>query len=230
MKSLYLSALLLLSATSAHALESSDNVAYACQSGKNVTVRYHFNDVGLPTRAVVSLNGQSRTLNYDMTRSDNVDTFFQDASGYTLSTSYMDTSNYRNAAILINAPDGTLLYKDCNAKPAKAQKKGSKGKKKNNKKDKGGKQVAYQCQDNRRLTVSYRFNEQGIPTHASAQLNGKTRTLPYDLASSTNVETFFIGQGYRIGTDYMDADNYRSLPIMVTDPNDDILYKNCTPN
>lgn len=227
MKLLHTSALVLLAGLSAaNAFAKSDNVTYGCQNGRNVTVNYHFNDAGVPTKAIVTLKGEKRTLNYDMARSDDVGTFFKDARGYNLGADYMDANNYRQAAVLITAPDGNILYKACSPQAPKAQKKSPKNKKKGN----DSKQVSYQCQNDRRLNVRYRFNEQGIPVSATATLNGKARRLSYDLGKSTDVETFFTGQGYRISSDYMDADNYRGLALIVTGPNDDILYKSCMPN
>lgn len=226
MKLLHSSALALLAGLSASAFAKSDQVTYACQSGQEITVRYQFNEAGLPASAEATLNGKKRTLAYDMDRSDAVDTFFKDNNGYRISSDYMDVHNYRQSGIVIAAPDGNILYKGCTAKPAAGKKKSQQSKKGGT----SGKRVAYMCQSNRRLNVTYRFNEQGIPVSATANLRGKDRTLGYDLGSSTDVETFFVGQGYRIGTEYMDSRNYRSLPVNVTAPNDEILYKNCMPN
>lgn len=228
MKLLHSSALVLLAGLSASAFAKSDSVTYACQNGQEVTVRYQFNDAGLPSSAEATLKGKKRTLRYDMDRSDDVDTFFKDKNGYRLSSDYLDVNNYRQSSIVITAPDSNILYKGCTAKPAASKKKNQSQKGK--KSGKSGNRVAYMCQNNRRLNVTYRFNEQGIPVSATANLRGKDRTLGYDLNNSTDVDTFFVGQGYRIGTEYMDSRNYRSLPVNVTAPNDEILYKNCMPN
>lgn len=224
MKVLRTCTLLFLGGLSATTFAEQGNVFYNCQNGQEVQVHYHFNSAGLPTKAETILNGKKRTLAYDMARSDDVDTIFSDSSGYNLATSYMDKDNYRQAAVLITAPNGNILYKSC--LPDAGKKKGETRKKNT---PQSQKEVAYMCQNNRRLKVRYRFNEQGIPVSATAKLRGKNRTLNYDMHSSNDVETAFSASGWRLGTDYMDADNYATLPVIITAPDNEILYKNCMP-
>lgn len=229
MKLLHTSAALLMFAGfSASALAADEgSVSYACDSGKKVSVHYTFNDAGLPTSASAKLNGKSRTMKYDQNHSDDVDTFFRDKSGYGLSSGYLDIHNYRQNNIIILSPDNNILYKNCAVTSSSSKKKQEK---KSSGKSNAGKRVAYTCQGDRRLNISYRFNAQGLPVSATAHLKGRDRTLNYDMGSSTDVETYFANQGYRISAEYMDSANYRDLPVMVTAPDDEILYKSCMPN
>ena len=89
--------------------------------------------------------------------------------------------------------------------------------------------VSYQCQGNKKVTVNYSFNKQGIPTSATATLKGKALVMKYDLNSSDNVETYFKGAGYEISTSSMDSSNYREQPIMIFAPGSQILFKDCSP-
>ena len=89
--------------------------------------------------------------------------------------------------------------------------------------------VSYQCQGNKKVTVNYSFNKQGIPTSATATLKGKKVTMKYDLASSDNVDVTFKGAGYSLSTSDMNADNFRDQPVMVTGPGNQIAYKDCSP-
>lgn len=229
MKLLHTSAaLLLLAGFAAPALAADEgSVTYACDSGKKVTVHYKFNDAGLPTSASAKLNGKSRTMKYDQNRSDDVDTFFRDKSGYGLSSGYLDVHNYRQNSIMILSPNDNILYKNCAVTSSSSKKKQEK---KSSGKSNAGQRVAYTCQGDRRLNISYRFNAQGLPTSATAHLKGRDRTLNYDMNNSTDVETYFTNQGYRISTEYMDSANFRGLPVMVSAPNNEILYKSCMPN
>ena len=90
--------------------------------------------------------------------------------------------------------------------------------------------VAYACQSGKKVTVTYGFNKQNLPTYAAATINGKKRTMPINLDRSDNVGTYFGSEkNYRLGTDYMDKKNYRKLSILVTSPKDELVFKNCTP-
>ena len=214
-------ALLALGASAAASAAAGD-VNYQCQSGKKVTVNYIFNKQGIPTAATATLNGKRRTLAYDQNRSDNVETYFKDKNGYTLSTSEMDSNNYRAQPIMILSPDSQILFKDCNPaptaqKPVNANKITTSG------------TVSYMCESDRRLRVTYSFNAAGVPVKADTTLKGKKLSLKYDLASSDNVDTNFKGAGYRLSTSDMNADNFRDQPIMVTAPGNQIAYKDCSP-
>ncbi|MGF6148684.1 Uncharacterised protein [Kingella potus] len=92
------------------------------------------------------------------------------------------------------------------------------------------KSVSYRCQQGKRINVTYGFNKQGLPTYASARLNGRTRVMEIDLARSDNVGTFFgEAGGYRLDTDVLDSKNVRTQPMMITSPDDRILFKSCSP-
>ena len=170
------------------------------------------------------LNGQDRKMAYNLDRSDNVDTFFNDRNGYRLDSSYMDSNNYRTQQIIVTGPDDQILYKGCSPEANNAERMAEKPTShvKNA-------QVAYVCQNDQRVNVSYQFNSAGLPTRAAARLQGRKITLHYDQNRSDNVDTFFKGRGYSLTTDYMDAENYRSQNITITAPNDVLLYKGCSP-
>lgn len=91
--------------------------------------------------------------------------------------------------------------------------------------------VSYACQSGKKVTVKYGFNRQGLPTYASAKLGGKTRKLAINLGHSDVAGTFFgqAERGYRISTDYLDSKNFKRAGMMITGPNDYILFKNCSP-
>ena len=91
-------------------------------------------------------------------------------------------------------------------------------------------QVNYSCQQGKTLTVAYGFNQQGLPTHASASIAGKTRYMPINLNRSDRAGTIFGDENnYSLSSSYMDSKNFSKQPIMITDPGQQIVYKNCTP-
>ena len=89
------------------------SVSYSCLNERRLKVNYAFNGAGVPVKAEAILNGSKRTLQYDLNRSDNVDTSFRDSAGYTLSTSNMDASNFRQNTVMVMNPNSEFLYKDC---------------------------------------------------------------------------------------------------------------------
>ncbi len=91
--------------------------------------------------------------------------------------------------------------------------------------------VSYVCQSNKSVNVQYGFNAAGIPVNASVKLAGATRVLPYDLASSDNVDTNFQDKkGYRISMENMEKRNVRKAAIAtITTPNGEIAYTDCSP-
>lgn len=198
-------------------------VDYSCDGGRQVSVNYKFNSAGVPTSAQATIQGRRQVMAYDQGRSDSVETSFKNRAGYRLSGSQMDSRNYRQSSIMITAPNDEILFKNCSPNaggraaapaPAAAQDTGS---------------VAYACQGGKHLSVAYQFNSAGIPVNATAKLQGKHRTLNYDQNNSSDVETIFSSQGYRLGTDGMTSSNYRSLDVMVTAPNGNLLFKSCSP-
>ena len=92
------------------------------------------------------------------------------------------------------------------------------------------KSVSYVCQQGKKLTVSYGFNKQGMPNYAVAKLNGRNRIMDINLDRSDNVDNFFIDEGgYTLGTGNLTTQSYRKLPVMITSPKNEILFKNCMP-
>ena len=164
-------------------------------------------------------------MKYDLSSSDNVETYFKGA-GYEISTSSMDSSNYREQPIMIFAPGSQILFKDCSPTAGAAA---SSDKPVNaNKVTKSG-TVSYMCEADRQLRVTYGFNGAGVPVKADATLKGKKVSMKYDLGSSDNVDVIFKGAGYRLSTSDMNADNFRDQAVMVTGPGDQIVYKDCSP-
>lgn len=110
-------ALLLTAATAQAAIDnptvSRKAVSYSCQSGKKVKVTYGFNRQGLPTYAQAFANGKTRYMPINLSRSDNVDTVFGDENSFSLAASYMDRKNYHRRSVMITAPDGEIVFKNC---------------------------------------------------------------------------------------------------------------------
>lgn len=92
------------------------------------------------------------------------------------------------------------------------------------------KTVSYVCQQGKKVKVTYGFNKQGLTTYASAVINGKRVQMPVNLDKSDNVETFYGKEGgYVLGTGVMDGKSYRKQPIMITAPDNQIVFKDCSP-
>ncbi|WLF83733.1 adhesin [Moraxella sp. ZY210820] len=90
------------------------------------------------------------------------------------------------------------------------------------------KQVTYVCSGKKPVKVTYGFNKQGLPTYAQAVLNGKARFMPINLAHSDFVGTHFGNENsYTLGTDAITVKNYKKSTILVTTPDNEIIYKNC---
>ncbi len=91
--------------------------------------------------------------------------------------------------------------------------------------------VDYTCQNDRSLRVRYQFNSAGVPTVAQASVGEAKRVMRYDMAHSDHVSTLFKDRsGYRLSAGYLDSGNYsRSNGIMITAPDDRILFKECEP-
>lgn len=89
-------------------------------------------------------------------------------------------------------------------------------------------QVNYTCQSNKKLSVTYGFNKQNLPTYAQANLNGKDRFLPINLGRSDTVDTVFGDEeNFSIMSNAMRLNNYHKSSINVQDASSKILYKGC---
>ena len=87
--------------------------------------------------------------------------------------------------------------------------------------------VNYQCQSNKKVSVTYGFDKQNKPTYAQAFLNGKTRFMPLNIKRTDQVDTVFGDENnFSLTTSHMTVDNYQ-LPILITDPAQEIIFKNC---
>ena len=89
------------------------------------------------------------------------------------------------------------------------------------------KSVNYTCLNRKTITVTYGFNQAGLPTYAQAILNGKTRTMPINLARTDNVDTVFGAENrYSLMADPITRNHYKSS-INIQSPNNEILFKGC---
>ncbi len=87
----------------------------------------------------------------------------------------------------------------------------------------------YVCQNNRSVKVNYYFNEQGLPTQATAIIDGVTRVMPINLGLSDNTATVFGQEGqYVLSAGYLDSSNFQSSQMLLTSPDNEILFKNCS--
>ncbi|MUG32899.1 MULTISPECIES: ACP-like domain-containing protein [Psychrobacter] len=89
-------------------------------------------------------------------------------------------------------------------------------------------QVNYSCQNNAKVSVTYGFNKQNLPTYASAYLNGKDRFLPINLARTDKVDTVFGDEdNFSIMSGALSLNNYHKSSINVQDASSKIVYKGC---
>ena len=89
-------------------------------------------------------------------------------------------------------------------------------------------QVNYTCQNNKKVSVTYGFNKQNLPTYAQANLSGKNRFLPVNLGRSDDVDTVFGDEdNFSIMSNAMQLNNYHKSSINVQDASSKILYKGC---
>ena len=92
------------------------------------------------------------------------------------------------------------------------------------------KTVSYVCQQGKKVKVTYGFNKQGLTTYASAAIKGKQVQMPINLDKSGNMDTFYGKEGgYVLSTGAMDSKSYRKQPIMITAPDNQIVFKDCSP-
>lgn len=108
----------LLGSSAAWAAPSKQTVNYVCQGKVRATVSYSFNaETGLPTSARVKIKGKSFTVQYDESRSDHVDSHFQNSQGYKLSAPALTMKGLRSTGgIIIFDKNDNMLGKDCNPK------------------------------------------------------------------------------------------------------------------
>lgn len=89
-------------------------------------------------------------------------------------------------------------------------------------------QVNYTCQNNKKISVTYGFNKQYLPTFAEANLNGKKRFLPINLARSDNTMTVFCEEdNFSIMTGELRLNNYHKSSANIQNAKSEILYKGC---
>lgn len=89
-------------------------------------------------------------------------------------------------------------------------------------------QVNYSCQNNNKVSVTYGFNKQNLPTYASVNLNGKDRFLPINLGRSDDVDTVFGDEdNYSIMSSALSLGNYHKSSVNIQDASSKIVYKGC---
>lgn len=89
-------------------------------------------------------------------------------------------------------------------------------------------QVTYKCTTGGTTKVTYGFNKQKLPTYAEANLGGKTRFLPINLARSDVAGTFFGDEdSWQIGSDALTLNNYHKSDVLIQDPSANTAYKGC---
>ena len=83
-------------------------------------------------------------------------------------------------------------------------------------------------QNNKKISVTYGFNKQNLPTFAEAHLNGKKRFLPINLGRSDDVDTVFGDEdNYSIMSSELRLGNYHKSSINIQDASSKIVYKGC---
>ena len=89
-------------------------------------------------------------------------------------------------------------------------------------------QVNYSCQNNKKVSVTYGFNKQDLPTFAEANLDGKKRFLPINLGRSDTVDTVFGDEdNFSIMTGALRLNNYHTSSANIQNASSEILYKGC---
>lgn len=92
------------------------------------------------------------------------------------------------------------------------------------------KTVKFVCQNNKKLSVTFGFNQQKLPTYAQAYLNGKTRFMPINLNRSDNVSTVFGDENnFSLMAGEITKANVHKANFNVQSPAGEILYKGCRP-
>lgn len=90
------------------------------------------------------------------------------------------------------------------------------------------KTVNYRCNNGKSVKVTYGFNEQGLPTFAQANVNGKSRFMPINLNRTGSDGTVFGDENnFSLSGEVMDSKNYRQADIMIMSPSSEIVYKGC---
>lgn len=89
-------------------------------------------------------------------------------------------------------------------------------------------QVTYSCTTGGTVQVNYGFNNQELPTYAEANLGGKTRFLPINLArSDISGTTFGDDNGWQISGTALQLNNYHRSDVLIHDPAAQTAYKGC---
>lgn len=208
----------------------SDAVSYVCDNNEALTVNFSFNAQGLPEKAAAHLAGQQRTMPINLALSDDTGTVFGEENQYMLSGGYIDSNNYKQSSVMAFSPSSEILYKNCFAQQSGNVKASPAAATMHSSASNRDETVNYACQNNRKVSVLYRFNDQGLPTEAIAMLEGQLRILPINLGRSDDVDTNFGEEGqYMLGTSSLNASNVKQSSVIITSPKNEILFKSCSP-
>jgi len=87
---------------------------------------------------------------------------------------------------------------------------------------------SYDCQSDKKISVTYGFNKEYLPTFAEANLNGKKRFLPINLGRSDDVDTVFGDEdNFSTMTGALRLNNYHKSSANIQNASREILYKGC---
>ena len=87
----------------------------------------------------------------------------------------------------------------------------------------------YQCDQGNEVTVSYAFNESGVPTQASFDADGNAKQLQIDPAQSNEQQVVFNSEdGYSLSASVPTSENSAFAgAVNINGPSADANYQNC---
>lgn len=92
--------------------------------------------------------------------------------------------------------------------------------------------VPYACQSGKKVSVHYVFNDDtGFPVSAEFTVEGKKQKLAYDeKTSDLEASNFVSASGWRLQAPVLIIKEYKKTDgVMITSPQDEILFKECKP-
>lgn len=88
--------------------------------------------------------------------------------------------------------------------------------------------VNYLCDNDESIAVTYEFDETGAPVVAKFEAEGQVQTLPVNPQYTDETAVMFGEEAtYMLSTNAINASNYKQSSIIVTNPAQEIIYKNC---
>lgn len=87
----------------------------------------------------------------------------------------------------------------------------------------------YQCDQGNEVTVSYAFNQSGVPTQAAFDANGNARQLQLDPAQSNEQQVVFNSEdGYSLSASAPTSDNPTfAKAVSINGPSSATNFQNC---